>query len=402
MTRFTGGDNLTGRAKTYHEVTMQTELNNGEGAYKASFAGGDSGISFGGNQMDLAKCKHKFYDAKKTEYDAVKVFTTIMGDSGLFTEDELKIVKEPTILKQTGKTPKEVFGKLLTKVNQALSSDSGRQLIDEVYENEIKNTVDYVTKTITNHIYYPPIREAILNNDEMMVRLMDYHNQFSLSTRGNMMKYLNGETLLFNCKFAEQDHILTFKLTETPNVDNLVSFIRATHHYNKDESGARGLETRLAKLAKYFGTPLAKHEYGSVELNAALTQLESGERGTCTLFGETTKYTRSLSIRVNKEKMMLLQAEIIYDDYAYLMVNDTIVYSDPKGINDFKVFEENGQRMIKTIAGCVVPAESNRVKNEVIDITNYVDDGVNHITLNVIVEVGGNAFLKLYYTHIPQ
>jgi uncharacterized protein YwlG (UPF0340 family) len=53
--QFTAGNNLTGIFKLYHEAMMQNELRNGLGAYELSFAGGESGFSFGGNQIDLSQ-----------------------------------------------------------------------------------------------------------------------------------------------------------------------------------------------------------------------------------------------------------------------------------------------------------------------------------------------------------
>ena len=54
MTRFTGGDGLTGFSKLVHNVMMVNELKGGTGAYQLSHAkAGRSGYSFGGNQMDL-------------------------------------------------------------------------------------------------------------------------------------------------------------------------------------------------------------------------------------------------------------------------------------------------------------------------------------------------------------
>ncbi|MBA8666879.1 hypothetical protein H1Q59_03105 [Holosporaceae bacterium 'Namur'] len=56
--KFTGGENLNGIQKIYHEVLMKNELINGCGAYELSWAGtpttpGKSAPSFGGNQMDI-------------------------------------------------------------------------------------------------------------------------------------------------------------------------------------------------------------------------------------------------------------------------------------------------------------------------------------------------------------
>ena len=54
-TKFTGGDTLTGIYQLYHQSMMKNELYNGYGAYQLSYAGGKSGLSFGGNQMDMSE-----------------------------------------------------------------------------------------------------------------------------------------------------------------------------------------------------------------------------------------------------------------------------------------------------------------------------------------------------------
>lgn len=53
--RFTGGDDLQDRYLLYHKAMMKNELYDGRGAYQLSFAGGQSGFSFGGNQMDMSQ-----------------------------------------------------------------------------------------------------------------------------------------------------------------------------------------------------------------------------------------------------------------------------------------------------------------------------------------------------------
>ena len=58
--RFTGGDDFTGFNKIVHDIMMTNELYNGYGGYRVSYADtGDpenkSGLSFGGNQMDMSK-----------------------------------------------------------------------------------------------------------------------------------------------------------------------------------------------------------------------------------------------------------------------------------------------------------------------------------------------------------
>lgn len=104
---FTAGNNLTGIFKLYHEAMMKNELKAGLGAYELNFAGGKSGFSFGGNQIDLSK---------RTPFaanivDILKNATDSKGVS-FFTQDEvLNIAGEDNgNLIKSKQTLQSVFG----------------------------------------------------------------------------------------------------------------------------------------------------------------------------------------------------------------------------------------------------------------------------------------------------
>lgn len=63
------------------ETTQFMEDETGEAATKASFAGGNSGLSFGSLQLDVA-----------SNTDAKNTFEQLMVDSGLFTNQEVDII----------------------------------------------------------------------------------------------------------------------------------------------------------------------------------------------------------------------------------------------------------------------------------------------------------------------
>ncbi len=121
---FTGGDNLTGILSYYSKILMENELNKGYGAYQLTLSTADSGLSFGGNQMDLSE-----------ENEARQLFMNIIenardNNSQKFFNNQginsIKLIK----IASKGQSPETVFGKLLTKINAALSSQYGMTKIN--------------------------------------------------------------------------------------------------------------------------------------------------------------------------------------------------------------------------------------------------------------------------------
>ncbi len=100
--RFTGGDDLTGIHKKYHDIMMKNELRGGMGAYELSWAGGRSAPSFGGNQMDLG-----------SNIKAPPVFQEIVSNAGYFSDDEIKTLKNIVNIENmknlVGKIPKVIY-----------------------------------------------------------------------------------------------------------------------------------------------------------------------------------------------------------------------------------------------------------------------------------------------------
>lgn len=143
--RFTGGDKLTGFEKIIHDLMMCNELMGGYGAYQISFAGGESGLSFGGNQMDM----HGNPDHAKIFLDILEKATNSSGEK-IFRKNEIfsSEGKEVFNLREKSKTPEMVFGKDLDRVNAALSSEYGISSINDAYLVSIKHDIAHVEKTI--------------------------------------------------------------------------------------------------------------------------------------------------------------------------------------------------------------------------------------------------------------
>ena len=124
--KFTGGANFEGLEKDVHNLIMKTELHDGYGAYKLSYAegkeGGNSGLSFGGNQMDLGDGKPEIKTtARQTFLDILGNATDSYGNKIISETEYNAIVKKEAYL-QKGKRPETVFGSDLPKINSALAS----------------------------------------------------------------------------------------------------------------------------------------------------------------------------------------------------------------------------------------------------------------------------------------
>lgn len=188
MTKFTGGDSLQGVEKFFHLAMNANELANGEGAYKLTWAAlGNSGISFGGNQMDLSSNRAampKLLAVLSSQKDSV--------NHKIFSDDELKHIEEHGRIK--GVAPKELFGlALLTKINLALSSAVGMQRINQFYIEEIHHGASFINGfvlSITNRC-----SRVFYEQDLGKTLLFDYHNQFGLTAGGLLNNYLNGATV---------------------------------------------------------------------------------------------------------------------------------------------------------------------------------------------------------------
>jgi hypothetical protein len=214
--RFTGGDNLTGLLKMYHEVMMKNELYDGKGAYKLSYAGGESGPSFGGNQMDIAANK----DARKILFTIIvnannKVADLFLNSSAI-TALKNKLVPDPEIktdFKDLLGAPEQVFGaKMTNTINKLLASDYGRQAIDQAYVSEIQKKAEKIEEIVAG--IKQPAAQKFYSTTQGKVLLFDFDNQYSITKSGpeaKLVHFLNdGKTTTYsknNISFSEQYNI---------------------------------------------------------------------------------------------------------------------------------------------------------------------------------------------------
>ncbi len=185
---FTGGDELQGLERIYHEVMKKNELLDGKGAYKLSFAEkGNSGPSFGGNQMDLA-----------ANPEARKIFLEIVKDAKNSDDSNILLSSDVKKIEDIFSKPKDMVGKkiddifedkLAKKLNSALSSEYGIKKINEAYVKEIKERAAVVEKEISK--ITNPQAKAFYDTDQGRVLLFDFKNQYS--PKNKIVDYINGE-----------------------------------------------------------------------------------------------------------------------------------------------------------------------------------------------------------------
>lgn len=355
--RFTGGDHLTGFEKRVHDVLMKTELHGGYGAYELKYAeskdgGGKSGLSFGGNQMDLANSKKA--DGKDSKYMTLflEILENARDSSGkkILSDDEYKsIVKNNPKYTENGITPEKACGSLLPKINAALSSSYGVQKINEAYVPELRGKIKYVDDII-NSLPNQVNKNTLQADEELRIRLVDYHNQFTMSKNKQMHNMLKGEEItLKNHAFDDKgkdkkkdplfnnvdkvNAVHTMKMPSAPTVDDVVKYIRATEQCNKTLQAAKGVEGRLKKLDEYFGRDYTKEEYkkgGSIvfELgNRDFDIVVGDEKQTYSGLGGQHRIERSLKINVdlNNLKSCIVKLANNTDYDVTLVVNNILV-----------------------------------------------------------------------------
>lgn len=273
--RFTGGDKLEGLEKKIHEAFMVTELNSGKDAYKISYGeekeGGKSGLSFGGNQMDLVNGKDEY----KELFINIMADAKNQADNFIISKEDLKTIK--LVYLTRGKYPSTVFGDLLPKVNSALASKYGVEKINEMYSTELKGKIQHVKEAIA--LLTHEDNKKLLNTDPWIVKLVDFHNKFNieLPQKGkdfkdySILKFLNGEEVtLKNYEYGSDGEIKKdkngikivktthkLKLADLINNEEFEKFIKSTNDYNKSEAAKKGIDNRLAKLFKV----LVKQEF---------------------------------------------------------------------------------------------------------------------------------------------
>lgn len=172
---FSGGSQFTGQNALYHQIMMLNELCNGYGAYQLSWAGTkNSGLSIGGNQIDLAYCDELIVNK------LTKIIAKHVDLSPVIVEMRLRTV---------GKSPQQVFYGDTQDVQNALVSEEAVLYLNSLYEKELTKAAKMIDR-IVDQIDCKHKR-GFYGTSFGRCLLMDYHNQFNINPQGKFMKMVN-------------------------------------------------------------------------------------------------------------------------------------------------------------------------------------------------------------------
>jgi hypothetical protein len=229
-------------------LMMCNELMGGYGAYKVSFAGGESGLSFGGNQMDM----YNNPDHAKIFSDILKNATNSDGKK-IFEDHEIKLIcgKDNLLLQKRAETPKKTFGENLDRVNAALSSEYGIKAINAAYVHSIQHHKIHVEAVIG--LMINPAAKAFYGTDFGKALLFDYHNQYDLDPEGQLMfNYIDG---IFNGKtridVATKEQITAS--TDRYAFSDHQRFMRSTLQWAKNSALIESRLNKSLQLLKQYG-----------------------------------------------------------------------------------------------------------------------------------------------------
>lgn len=242
----TVGEQLNGIERLITAVLMQTELYDGYGAYKLSYAGGKSGFSFGPNQMDLSQKGNKHV----TQFKAILTNAKDVNGKAILNEAQVNSIcgKDNCNLTKTGRTPESIFGKNLVLINAALSSDYGITAVNNMYKQDLKIGLIEMDKTIAD-MKLNPEAQNFYKTDLGKVALFEYKNQFGIQTDSPFLhQYINGEANGLK-RTDYSTHKKYSARTDQYTIDDHIKFIRSTKEWHDNK---KAVENRLNKALKTF------------------------------------------------------------------------------------------------------------------------------------------------------
>jgi len=183
---FTGINLLTGFSKTVGEILLKNELGGVSNGYELVHAGGNSGYSFGGNQMDVSVNENgrtilRDILVNATDSNGVHIFI----DGGVFYDEN------KTRIEAAG-TPDALTTFEINQINSAIYSTYGILATNQAFANEVPERIAHVD-SIINNLPTGVIKDTIISSEELRVFLNDYNNQFYISANGKMHNFLKGK-----------------------------------------------------------------------------------------------------------------------------------------------------------------------------------------------------------------
>jgi hypothetical protein len=257
---FRGTDLLEpGYQQDIGNILVRDELGGVSNGYDLEHSTGNSGYSFGGNQMDLGSGNHEHY------FSMVKDILTNARDAngnaivpnGADYADQI----HDALVSKGDPNALSVDDKAL--VNAALGSDYGREQIDSAFPGAVQHTIDHVWDVVSA---LPPgaVRDDLTQSPEMQATLADYDNQLHIDPHGVLEQFLHGQPITFADGTQAQ---LTDGLTQ----QQLFDFIQHQHEF---QERPQEFETRyLENLQPYLHGMTEREINEQVATDRALEQL---------------------------------------------------------------------------------------------------------------------------------
>ncbi len=262
---FKGTEKLEGFEKHVANVLLLNELGGISDGYQLSHAAlgnpkdHNSGYSFGGNQMDLANGGAKGMDLLKD----IVAHATYMSGQPIVADPSGFLSRVDTGLHSKG-NPHALSDKDIDIINLALSSDYGKDKINEAFVEHVHESIAHVNGIIMG-LPDGAVKEALLASPEMQVILNDYHNQLNLSPNGAMSDFLHGQSVTLQGG--------TFQLGDGITQQQLLDYIDATKYFdnNPDKFSERYLERTVPYIEQQVTTPAFNER---MELERAIESLK--------------------------------------------------------------------------------------------------------------------------------
>lgn len=307
--KFNGGAGLQpGTAERYvHDFMMLNELRNGEGAYRISSADlALSGLSFGPYQWDIGANAHGRSLLEQVARDAV-------DDSGRrFVSDEDIERLQSHLYKPVTRfdeTDKQVRSELVPKLDAALSSPRGIELINADFVARMPEKIESMNKVV-DRIVDPSNREAIQSNWFLKLNVIDIQNQYGTAVNRTLGQALNLTEGSGQVTLPDRNSGGDFSVQGPWSLEDVFRFRMETWYgADKNDPASRDALRRVSNLISVVGVndiPLDDDDRRYL-VSGLPAQLREHGRDTSILQDASLEPLRALSERALQESPELQQ-----------------------------------------------------------------------------------------------
>lgn len=252
--RFAGGDNFAPDSLEHavHLAMMANELNNGRGAYQISNAQlGASGPSYGPFQYDLGandRARELFGQIAGAALDA--------NGHRIISQEDLEAIRQdlyqPFSDIRNDPVAQGTYDRLVPSINNALSSDAGRRLIDDDYVAGLATKIESMNAVIaavpdeTNRAFLEQNRLAKL-------MILDTANQYGQAVNDGLHELLgmNADVVAMDMPGRRRDPEQIAVVGDL-GIEDMIRYKLETQ-YGQTDAGARDVLRRISNLIDAAG-----------------------------------------------------------------------------------------------------------------------------------------------------